>query len=124
MPTIEPGLRANFKSTGREFRRDWRGQSFAFEQPANGDGEESGQFSPWGGIRAVGRCVVLPFGQFVMGVSFQFVTAIVRDIEKQGRKTGAIRLLFDTVFQICNTRSRDLSSFRFRFLLLVFRAAF
>ena len=55
VPTIQLGLRENIKSTGREFRRVRRGQSFAFEQPANGDGEESGQFSPWGGIRAVGR---------------------------------------------------------------------
>ena len=42
VPTIEPGLRRNIKSTGREFRRDWRGQSFAFEQPANGGGKDSG----------------------------------------------------------------------------------
>jgi hypothetical protein len=42
VPTIEPGLRTNIKSTGREFRRDWRGQSFAFEQPADGGGKDSG----------------------------------------------------------------------------------
>ena len=57
VPTIEPGLRRNIKSTGREFRRDWRGQSFAFEQPANGGGEEGGQFRSRGGIRAFGVSV-------------------------------------------------------------------
>ena len=55
VPTIEPGLRRNIKSTGREFRRDWRDQSFAFEQPASGGGEEGGQFRSRGGIRAFGR---------------------------------------------------------------------
>ena len=55
MPTIEPGLRANIKSTGREFRRDWRGQGVAFEQPANGGGKEGGQFRSRGGIHAFGR---------------------------------------------------------------------
>jgi hypothetical protein len=55
VPTIEPGLRANIKSTGREFRRDWRGQGVAFEQPANGGGKEGGQFRSRGGIHAFGR---------------------------------------------------------------------
>jgi hypothetical protein len=55
VPTIEPGLRTNIKSSGREFRRDWRGQSFAFEQSANGGGKECGQFRSRGGIRAFGR---------------------------------------------------------------------
>ena len=55
MLTIEPGLRTNIKSTGRELRRDWRGQGVAFEQPANGGGKECGQFRSRGGIRAFGR---------------------------------------------------------------------
>jgi hypothetical protein len=55
VPTIEPGSRDNFKSTGREFRRHWRGQSFAFEQPANGGGKECGQFRPRGGIPPLGQ---------------------------------------------------------------------
>ena len=49
------------------------------------------------------------------------INGIIRVIG--GQRNGAIHLSFDVVCQFCNTRSSDLSYFRFLVLLVVFRAA-
>ena len=56
VPTIQKSLRANIKSTGREFRRVRRGLRRAFQQPADCGGKDGRQLRLRGRFRATGRC--------------------------------------------------------------------
>jgi len=55
-PTIQPGLRASIKFTGREFWRVRRGLRRASEQPADCGRKDGRKLRPRGRIRATGGC--------------------------------------------------------------------